>query len=58
MRTSLRHRIRHALFWFALLFMGSIVVESDIITGHHEMERLQRAAIHYVEEPIEDKEKE
>lgn len=49
-------KLRHGFFWMALLFMGAIVVETDIIMGHHEADRLHEARLHYVEEPIEEKE--
>lgn len=54
MKLQLKRRLHHALFWFALLFMGPIVVESDIITGHHAAERLEKIRALYEEEPDEE----
>lgn len=56
MRASLRRKLRHTLFYIAMLFMGSVVVESDIITGHHCTAYIHRARVHYVEEPEEETE--
>lgn len=58
MKQVLRVRLRHAFFYVAMLFMGSIVIESDIIMGHHEADRLHEARIHYVEEPPKEEEEE
>lgn len=53
MAPKLRRSFRHALFYAALLFMGSVVIESDIIMGHHEADHLHEARVHYIEEPID-----
>lgn len=47
----MKRRLRKVLFYLALLIMGSVIVESDIIMGHHEADHLRNAAVHYFEEP-------
>ena len=56
MEPKTRHSFRHALFYAALFLMGSFVIESDIIMGHHEADKLHQARVHYIEEPIEEEE--
>lgn len=58
MRVSLKRRLHHCLFYLAMLFMGSVIVESDIIMGHHCFEHMHNARVHYVEEPEEETEEE
>lgn len=47
----MKKKFRKVIFYIALLIMGSFIVESDIIMGHHAAEHLNNAAVHYVEEP-------
>ena len=54
MRSNLKRKLRHFLFYLAVLVMGATVAESDIITGHHCMEYMHQARVHYVEEPVEE----
>jgi len=56
MRASLKRKLRHSLFYVAMLFMGGVIVESDIIMGRHCAEYMQSARVHYVEEPWENTE--
>jgi hypothetical protein len=58
MAPKIRRSFRHALFYAALLLMGSVVIESDIIMGHHEADHLHQARVHYIEEPIEEEDNE
>lgn len=47
----MKRRLRKVLFFLSLLIMGSVVVESDIIMGHHDADHLRNAAVHYLYEP-------
>jgi hypothetical protein len=49
----MKRRLRKVLFYLSLLVMGSVIVESDIIMGHHDADHLRNAAVHYFEEPKE-----
>lgn len=49
----MKAEIRKVLFYSFLLIMGAFVVETDIIMGHHEAERM-RSMIHWVEKPKEE----
>ena len=49
----MKSRVRKVFFYLALLIIGSVVVESDIIMGHHDADHLRNAAVHYVEKPKE-----
>lgn len=48
----MKSRVKRLMFYLLLLFVGSFIVESDIIMGHRES-LLLRGAIRWVEEPRE-----
>lgn len=46
--------LRHLLFNVVLMIAGSVIIESDIVTGHNDIQHFRNAAIHYVEKPKEE----